>query len=284
MLATLVVLAPLFSDLPKAVLARDHHRRGRVRDDRRRASSAASTGSPASTSGSRWRRSSPCCRPAYWPASSSAWCCRSGGWCTWRRARRCRSSGREAGTQVFRDLDEHPDDETLPGVAVLRFDGGLFFATAESLENRVRADRRTATARSTALVLDLEGVNFIDSQGAAALAEVHDAPRGRRRRPAPREAPSRRCCGCWRRTGSSARIGAGPRPPQPAPGGRGAARGTRDRRGDVMGTEDRIVPRWEWRTFDEVGAAPPRASRRSARATSTTATSSTWSRAAARTR
>ena len=46
--------------------------------------------------------------------------------------------GREAGTQVFRDLDEHPDDETHPGVAVLRIDGGLFFATAEALDDRVR--------------------------------------------------------------------------------------------------------------------------------------------------
>ena len=81
--------------------------------------------------------------------------------------------GREPGTQVFRDLDENPDDETFPGIAVLRLDGGLFFATAEALEERVReladedGDRR-------ALVLDLEGVNFIDSQGAAKLAEIHE--------------------------------------------------------------------------------------------------------------
>ena len=46
--------------------------------------------------------------------------------------------GREPGTQVFRDLDENPDDETFPGIAVLRLDGGLFFATAEALEDRVR--------------------------------------------------------------------------------------------------------------------------------------------------
>ena len=54
--------------------------------------------------------------------------------------------GREPGTQVFRDLDEHPDDETFPGIAVLRLDGGLFFATAEALENRIRALADAATA------------------------------------------------------------------------------------------------------------------------------------------
>jgi high affinity sulfate transporter 1 len=81
--------------------------------------------------------------------------------------------GREPGTQVFRDLSEHPDDETFEDIAVLRFDGGLFFATAEALENRVRSvvDRETSVRT---VVLDLEGVNFVDSQGSAKLAEIHE--------------------------------------------------------------------------------------------------------------
>ena len=78
--------------------------------------------------------------------------------------------GREPGTQVFRDIDENPDDETFPGIVVLRLDGGLFFATAEALEDRIRElpqDGRRA------LVLSLEGVNFVDSQGSAKLTEIH---------------------------------------------------------------------------------------------------------------
>jgi high affinity sulfate transporter 1 len=80
--------------------------------------------------------------------------------------------GREAGTVVFRDLDEHPDDETFPELLVLRFDGGLFFATAEALENRVR-ELADEPGRRT-LVLDFEGVGFVDSQGSAKLAELHE--------------------------------------------------------------------------------------------------------------
>ena len=76
--------------------------------------------------------------------------------------------GRKAGTQVFRDLAENPADETFPDIAVLRIDGGLFFATAEALEERVRELTRGGNHR--ALVLDLEGVNFVDSQG----AEIYD--------------------------------------------------------------------------------------------------------------
>jgi sulfate permease, SulP family len=80
--------------------------------------------------------------------------------------------GRQAGTQVFRDLDENPGDETFSGIAVLRLDGGLFFATAEALEDRIR-ELAEDGHRRRALVLDLEGVNFVDSQGSAKITEIH---------------------------------------------------------------------------------------------------------------
>ena len=79
--------------------------------------------------------------------------------------------GREPDTQVFRDVGENPEDETFDGIVVLRLDGGLFFATAEALENRIRD---LVDEQVRALVLDLEGVNFIDSQGVAKLAEIHE--------------------------------------------------------------------------------------------------------------
>jgi high affinity sulfate transporter 1 len=81
--------------------------------------------------------------------------------------------GREAGTQVYRDLVEHPDDVTDPGIAVIRIDGGLFFATAAALDERVRGVLATEPGLYS-VVLDLEGVNFVDSQGAAKLGELHE--------------------------------------------------------------------------------------------------------------
>jgi anti-anti-sigma factor len=81
-----------------------------------------------------------------------------------------RLAGREPGTQVFHDLVENPADESFPGIAVLRLDGGLFFATAEALEDRIR---KLPQDGRRALVLSLEGVNFVDSQGSAKLAEMH---------------------------------------------------------------------------------------------------------------
>ena len=80
--------------------------------------------------------------------------------------------GREPGTQVFRDVAENPDDETFPGVAVVRLDGGFFFATADALEERIRGLVLNGVEPVRAVVLDLEGVDFVDSQGAAKLAEI----------------------------------------------------------------------------------------------------------------
>jgi sulfate permease, SulP family len=122
--------------------------------------------------------------------------------------------GRQAGTQVFRDLDENPGDETYPGVAVLRLDGGLFFATAEALEDRIRGVI-DAEPPVRALVLDCEGVNFIDFPGRGEARRDRRSHQRRRGRPAPRRGQVVR------------------------PGG---ARGERDRRVDRRGPPARQRP------------------------------------------
>jgi len=81
--------------------------------------------------------------------------------------------GRERGTHVFRELSVHPDDERIDGIAVLRLDGGLFFATSDALEDRVREVALTS-ASVTAIVLDCEGIDFIDSQGTSKMGEILD--------------------------------------------------------------------------------------------------------------
>jgi sulfate permease, SulP family len=170
-LATLVVLAPLFSDLPKAVL-------GAVIID------AVVFGM---IDVSELRRLYRVTRFDFWVAVAAIVGVLSAGvlagvvigvvlslgWLVYVATRPPMPLlGREPGTQVFRDLDENPADETFPGIVVLRLDGGLFFATAEALEDRLRALTEEGDGRR-ALVLDLEGVNFVDAQGAAKVTEIH---------------------------------------------------------------------------------------------------------------
>ena len=169
-LATLLVLAPLFSDLPKAVL-------GAVIID------AVVFGMIDIAELRRLRRVA---RFDFWIAMAAIIGVLSAGvlagvvigvvlslgWLIYVATRPPMPLlGREPGTHVFRDLVEHPADETFPGIAVLRMDGGLYFATSEALEERVRELIEDGTR---GLVLDLEGVNFVDSQGAAKVTEIRE--------------------------------------------------------------------------------------------------------------
>ncbi len=79
--------------------------------------------------------------------------------------------GREPGTQVYRDISNNPEDEQPPGIAVVRLDGDLFFATADALEDRIR-DVIHPQSGLDGIVLDCEGINFVDSQGSAKMAEI----------------------------------------------------------------------------------------------------------------
>ena len=169
-IATLIVLAPLFSDLPKAVLAAiiiDAVVFGMIDI-------------------SEFRRLYRVTRFDFWIAVAAVIGVLSAGvlagvvigivlslgWLIYVATQPSMPLlGREPDTQVFRDVGENPDDETFEGIVVLRLDGGLFFATAEALENRIRA---LVDERTRALVLDLEGVDFVDSQGVAKLTEIHE--------------------------------------------------------------------------------------------------------------
>jgi SulP family sulfate permease len=80
--------------------------------------------------------------------------------------------GRRPGTTFFRPITRHPDDELFPGVAVLRLEGNLFFATSEALDDRVRGLVDGTTGALGCVVLDCSAITFTDAQGAATLDEL----------------------------------------------------------------------------------------------------------------
>jgi SulP family sulfate permease len=83
--------------------------------------------------------------------------------------------GRRPGSTAFRSLAEYPDGETFPGLRVMRFDGGLMFATAEALADDFREAVHSTGEPVTAVILDFGGVNFVDSQGSSELTEIFRA-------------------------------------------------------------------------------------------------------------
>jgi SulP family sulfate permease len=81
--------------------------------------------------------------------------------------------GRDPDSRAFRELDGNPGDEQFPGVVILRLDGGLFFATSDALEDRVR-EVALSTPDIGGIVLDCVAIEFIDSQGTAKMHEILD--------------------------------------------------------------------------------------------------------------
>ena len=83
--------------------------------------------------------------------------------------------GQKAGTHAFFDLKQNPNGQTYPGLSILRFDGGLFFVNAEALGDRLREVKIHADPPLTGVILSMEGVNFIDAEGADTIKDITQA-------------------------------------------------------------------------------------------------------------
>jgi high affinity sulfate transporter 1 len=79
--------------------------------------------------------------------------------------------GRDPESRAFRQHDGNPGDEQFPGLVILRLDGGLFFATSDALEDRLR-ELAQSTPGIRGIVLDCVAIDFADSQGTAKMREI----------------------------------------------------------------------------------------------------------------
>ena len=78
--------------------------------------------------------------------------------------------GQVPGTSQWADVAQHPEDETIPGVAILRAESGLFFANADHV--RVMINEAATAEGVHAVVLDGETVPFVDVTAARMLDEL----------------------------------------------------------------------------------------------------------------
>lgn len=80
--------------------------------------------------------------------------------------------GRLPGSERFGDVERYDDAEPVPGVVVVRPETALFFANAEAVSARVRAEVARRDAR--AVVVDAETVPSIDISAVRALDALAD--------------------------------------------------------------------------------------------------------------
>ena len=86
--------------------------------------------------------------------------------------------GRKPGTNVFRPrTKEHPEDETFPGLLILRPEGRIFFANAEHIAEKMRhlADE----AKPRVVAIDLSAVPDLEYTALKALVEGEKRQRER---------------------------------------------------------------------------------------------------------
>lgn len=70
----------------------------------------------------------------------------------------------------FGDVARRPENQQVPGVAIVRVDAGLFFANADAVRAGIRA--RAAEPGVHAIVLDAESTPYIDVTAATMLVEL----------------------------------------------------------------------------------------------------------------
>jgi SulP family sulfate permease len=88
---------------------------------------------------------------------------------------------RVPGTDSFRGVDSVADGAVVPGLALYRFDGPLFFANAQLLADDIEAAVADGAAPEPVrwVVIDAEAIGDVDSTGAGTLADLADGLRER---------------------------------------------------------------------------------------------------------
>ena len=86
--------------------------------------------------------------------------------------------GRKPGTNVFRPRSkEHPDDETFPGLLLLRLEGRVFFANAEHISEKIR--KLVDEAKPRIVAIDFGAVPDLEYTALKALTEGEKRQRSR---------------------------------------------------------------------------------------------------------
>jgi SulP family sulfate permease len=84
--------------------------------------------------------------------------------------------GRKPGTDVFRPLRDHPDDETFPGLLLVRTEGRIYFANASRVGDRVRA--LIQQEQPQVIVVDCSAVPDIEYTALKQLTDLEERLRG----------------------------------------------------------------------------------------------------------
>lgn len=82
--------------------------------------------------------------------------------------------GRIPGTQIYSDMERHPDNEPIPNTIVVRPEASLIYVNASAVFEAIRARLRSAKSSDVRLMIcDLSASPFIDLAGSRMLHDLH---------------------------------------------------------------------------------------------------------------
>ncbi|MFN2192493.1 MAG: SulP family inorganic anion transporter [Candidatus Promineifilaceae bacterium] len=81
---------------------------------------------------------------------------------------------RKPGTQVFRPLGDHPDDEIITGLLITRTEGRLFFANASGVVDKLWGLVHQASPKPQVMILDCDAIPDIEYTAITALIEFEE--------------------------------------------------------------------------------------------------------------
>lgn len=84
--------------------------------------------------------------------------------------------GRKPGTDVFRPLRHHPDDETFPGLLLVRTEGRIYFANAQRVGEKAQA--LIQREQPQVIVIDCSAIPDIEYTALKQLTELEERLRG----------------------------------------------------------------------------------------------------------
>ncbi len=80
--------------------------------------------------------------------------------------------GRLRGTDIYRNIDRHPEAEAIPGLVILRFDASFYFANVNFFKEKIQEILVSHGADLKAVLIDASSINSIDASADLALKEI----------------------------------------------------------------------------------------------------------------
>ncbi len=80
--------------------------------------------------------------------------------------------GRIPGTTAYRNIKNHPEAQTIPGILAIRIDAQFYFGNVTFLKETLKKLERETAGELEAVIIDASSVNQLDSSADAALHEL----------------------------------------------------------------------------------------------------------------